>query len=319
MRSWKGNPAHFPFHANAWKRPHPKTRAPEHIGIYCPCTQVSNSDDSLSGVLESRVRFFRLALLPFPFRCRMVGENRAKEIGRFPSFRNISALSVELLRRRGICGTTGTRSERDAGAAGSPMSGPPGRRPRKGLSRRINETPPSQQEGMAWTHGSTGSVFWVLPLSQDGSFSANRWRKTNLRRGKRMYGRTLRFSPRARGFAGRKGMTVMAVMAMETGMGTTEPRLRRIAARPNQEVFLSQQSRERPASLNITKALPDTVREGLRGILHFRNRYSRSSPFTSMRYLRIFDQRVLGLRPRSSAAPSCPEILPLVRLSALMI
>lgn len=39
-----------------------------------------------------------------------------------------------------------------------------------------------------------------------------------------MYGRTLRFSPRARGFAGRKGMTVMAVMAMETGMGTTEPR-----------------------------------------------------------------------------------------------
>ena len=85
---------------------------------------------------------------------------------------------------------------------------------------------------------------------------------------------------------------------------------------------LSQQSRgpgKRPASLNITKALPDTVREGLRGILHFRNRYSRSSPFTSMRYLRIFDQRVLGLRPRSSAAPSCPEILPLVRLSALMI
>lgn len=114
LRSWKGNPAHFPFHANAWKRPHPKKRAPEHIGIYCPCTQVSNSDDSLSGVLESRVRFFRLALLPFPFRCRMVGENRAKEIGRFPSFRNISALSVELLRSRGICGTTGTRSERDA-------------------------------------------------------------------------------------------------------------------------------------------------------------------------------------------------------------
>ena len=221
LRSWKGNPAHFPFHANAWKRPYPKTRAPEHIGIYCPCTQVSNSDDSLSGVLESRVRFFRLALLPFPFRCRMVGENRAKEIGRFPSFRNISALSVELLRRRGICGTTGTRSERDAGAAGSPMSGPPGGRPRKGLSRRINETPPSQQEGMAWTHGSTGSVFWVLLLSQDGSFSANRWRKTNLRRGKRTYGRTLRFSPRARGFAGRKGMTVMA---MEAGMGTTEPR-----------------------------------------------------------------------------------------------
>ena len=107
------------------------------------------------------------------------------------------------------------------------------------------------------------------------------------------------------------------------GWGRLSPgRLRRIAARPNQEVFLSQQSRgpgKRPASLNITKALPDTVREGLRGILHFRNRYSRSSPFTSMRYLRIFDQRVLGLRPRSSAAPSCPEILPLVRLSALMI
>ena len=120
LRSWKGNPAHFPFHANAWKRPHPKTRAPEHIGIYCPCTQVSNSDDSLSGVLESRVRFFRLALLPFPFRCRMVGENRAKEIGRFPSFRNISALSVELLRRRGICGTTGTRSESACHQSGSP-------------------------------------------------------------------------------------------------------------------------------------------------------------------------------------------------------
>lgn len=172
----------------------------------------------LRNTLESIVPVHKCQI---PFRCRMVGENRAKEIGRFPSFRNISALSVELLRRRGICGTTGTRSERDAGAAGSPMSGPPGRRPRKGLSRRINETPPSQQEGMAWTHGSTGSVFWVLLLSQDGSFSANRWRKTNLRRGKRMYGRTLRFSPRARGFAGRKGMTVMA---MEAGMGTTEPR-----------------------------------------------------------------------------------------------
>ena len=105
LRSWKGNPVHFPFHADAWKRPYPKTRAPEHIGIYCPCTQVSNSDDSLSGVLESRVRFFRLALLPFPFHCRMVGENRAKETGRFPSFRNISALSVALLRSRGICGT----------------------------------------------------------------------------------------------------------------------------------------------------------------------------------------------------------------------
>lgn len=39
-----------------------------------------------------------------------------------------------------------------------------------------------------------------------------------------MHGRTLRFSPRARGFAGRKVMTVMAVMAMEAGMGTTEPR-----------------------------------------------------------------------------------------------
>ena len=118
LRTWKGNPIHFPFHADAWKRPHPKTRAPEHIGIYCPCTQVSNSDDSLSGVLESRVRFFRLALLPLPFHCRMVGENGAKEIGRFPSFRNISALSVELLRSRGICGTTGTRSERDAGTPG---------------------------------------------------------------------------------------------------------------------------------------------------------------------------------------------------------
>ena len=35
----------------------------------------------------------------------MVGENGAKEIGRFPSFRNISALSVELLRSKGICGT----------------------------------------------------------------------------------------------------------------------------------------------------------------------------------------------------------------------
>ena len=112
------------------------------------------------------------------------------------------------------------------------MSGPPGRRPRKDLSRRINETPPSQQEGMAWRHGSTGSVFCVLPLPQDGSFSANRWRKTNLRRGKRTHGRTFRFSPRARGFAGRKGMTVMA---METGMGTTEPRQAsadRCAARP---------------------------------------------------------------------------------------
>ena len=118
LRTWKGNPIHFPFHADAWKRPHPKTRAPEHIGIYCPCTQVSNSDDSLSGVLESRVRFFRLALLPLPFHCRMVGENRAKETGRFPSFRNISALSVALLRSRGICGTTGTRSESDAGTPG---------------------------------------------------------------------------------------------------------------------------------------------------------------------------------------------------------
>ena len=180
---------------------------------------------------------------------------------------------------------------------------PPGRRPRKDLSRRINETPPSQQEGMAWRHGSTGSVFCVLPLPQDDSFSANRWRKTNLRRGKRTHGRTFRFSPRARGFAGRKGMTVMA---METGMGTTEPRQAsadRCAARPRS--FLSQQSRapgKRPASLNTTKALPDCIREGLRGILHVRNRYSRSSPFTSMRYLRIFDQRVLGLRPRSSAA-----------------
>ena len=118
LRTWKGNPIHFPFHADAWKRPHPKTRAPEHIGIYCPCTQVSNSDDSLSGVLESRVRFFRLALLPLPFHCRMVGENRAKETGRFQSFRNISALSVALLRSRGICGTTGTRSESDAGTPG---------------------------------------------------------------------------------------------------------------------------------------------------------------------------------------------------------
>ena len=201
------------------------------------------------------------------------------------------------------------------------MSGPPGRRPRKDLSRRINETPPSQQEGMAWTHGSTGSVFCVLPLSQDGSFSANRWRKTNLRRGKRTHGRTLRFSPRARGFAGRKGMTVMA---METGMGTTEPRQASAdccAAQPKKFSWVNRVGApgKRPASLNRAKALPGCIREGLCCFSHVRNRYSRSSPFTSMRYLRIFDQRVLGLRPRSSAAPSCPEILPLVRLSALMI
>lgn len=153
LRTWKGNPIHFPFHADAWKRPHPKTRAPEHIGIYCPCTQVSNSDDSLSGVLESRVRFFRLALLPLPFHCRMVGENGAKEIGRFPSFRNISALSVELLRSRGICGTTGTRSERDAGTPGVRCPALPGDGPGRtcpgALMKRRHRSRKEWRGGMA--------------------------------------------------------------------------------------------------------------------------------------------------------------------------
>lgn len=163
----------------------------------------------------------------------------------------------DLLHRRGICGTTGTRSERDAGTVFW-APGLSGRRPPKGQPRRIDETPPLQQEGMAWIHGLSGLVFCALPLPQDGSFSISGWRKANSRRRKRTHGRTRRFSPQARGFAGRMMEMAGTAMPMGTGGMTEAASGGRWAAQPRRLLGAAWSGRmwKAPAPSHRAKAFP---------------------------------------------------------------
>lgn len=77
---------------------------------------------------------------------------------------------------------------------------------------------------MAWTHGSTGSVFCVLPLSQDGFFFRKQVAENELTEREEDARKNAPLFSSGEGLCGQEGMTVMPVMAMETGIGTTEPR-----------------------------------------------------------------------------------------------
>ena len=173
-----------------------------------------------------RVRFFRLALLPFPFRCRMVGgKTGLRESGDSRLSGTFRPYRPELLRRRGIgLAPPEPVPKETQEQPGVRCPALPGRRPREGpVLRRRNETPPSAagRNGVervarldrfsGYCPCRQGWFFFRKQMAEDETYGE----------GRGCTERTLRFSPQARGLAGRKGMTVMA---METGMGTTEPR-----------------------------------------------------------------------------------------------